>query len=244
MDYPIKHISASSLKKFQACPYSFKARYILKLQQPGNEHFAYGKSIHAAIELQIKMRKKYGKNLPTLAILKEYQRVAKREAATLDEDARDRFREMYLGGHTLTEQAYYKILELKPIDAEKYFKVDMGYKLPVLGYIDLLFEDGLMDTKTAAKAWDKAKVNSDYQFTIYNEAYKILYGEYPRTLGILLLDKKKAITDPKNSVYVQPVTRNGMHKEKLDLAVEELFEGMESNNYPRCMKPNCWACNL
>lgn len=242
MDYPIKHVSASSLKKFHTCPYSFKAKYILKMKQPSNEHFAYGKSIHSALELQIKMKKKYGKNLPLIAILKEYQRVAKREAETLDDSARDKFREMYLGGHNLTEQAYWKILELKPIDAEKYFKVDLGYKLPVLGYMDLLFEDGLMDSKTAAKAWDKSKIDSDFQFTIYNEAYKVMTGEYPKTLGILLLDKKKIFSDPQNSVYVQPVIRNGMHREKLDLAVEALFEGMETNNYPRCMKFNCWAC--
>lgn len=243
MEYPIKYISASSLKKFNTCPYSFKAKYILKMKQPSNEHFAYGKALHGALELQVKMKKKIGKNLPLDVILKQYQKLATIEAESLDFDAKNKFREMYLGGHNLVEQGYFKLIELKPIDAEKYFKVDIGYKLPVMGFMDLIFEDGLLDSKTAAKAWDKSKLDSDFQFTIYNEAYKVLYGEYPKRLGVLLFDKKKIFTDPNNSVYVQPVVRNGMHREKLDLAVEALFEGMESNNYPRCMKFNCWACN-
>lgn len=243
MKYPIQYISASSLKKFNTCAYSFKAKYILKMKQPGNEHFALGTSLHGALELQVKMKKRNGKNLPLNVILKQYQKLASREAESLDFDAKNSFRDMYLAGHNLVEQGYFKLIELNPIDAEKYFKVEVGYDLPIMGFMDLIFEDGLLDSKTAGKPWPKSKIDSDFQFTVYNEAYRVLYGQYPKRLGILLFDKKKALSDPKNSVYVQPVTRNGMHREKLDLAVEDLFRGINDNNYPRCMKPNCWACS-
>lgn len=242
--YPVKHLSASSIKLYHSCPFAFKAKYLLKMKQPGNEHFALGKALHGAVELQARFQIKHGKNLPLDAVLKQYQKLAQVEAAGLNKFALKAFREMYPWGHDLVEQYYYYLCKRPPIAVEQYFKVDMGYRIPILGYIDFIFEDdALRDTKTASKPWTKADLEGSIQFTIYYEAYRILYGNYPKTLGTIELDKTLIKTDPANAVREQLTFRNSRSKEKLDLMVNAVIDGMEQEKYPRCGKRGCWACS-
>lgn len=242
--YPVKHLSASSIKMYNSCPFSFKAKYILKMKQPGNEHFALGKALHGAVELQARFQIKHGKNLPLDAVLGQYQKLAKIEAAGLNKFALKAFREMYPWGHDLVEQYYYYLCKRPPVAVEQYFKVDMGYRIPILGYIDFIFEDdALRDTKTTSKPWTKADLEGSIQFTIYYEAYKILNGHYPKSIGTIELDKTLIKTDPANAVREQLTFRNSRSKEKLDIMVNNVIDGMEQEKYPRCGKRGCWACS-
>lgn len=243
-DFPVKHLSNSSIKQYLACPYAFKAKYILKMRQPNNEHFALGKAIHGAAELQARFQIKHGKNLPLDAVLKQYQKLASEEAATLNKYGLKALREMYPWGHDLVEQFYYYLCKRPPLEVEKYFKVDMGYELPILGYIDLIFpDDALRDTKTASKPWSKADLEGASQFTIYYEAYNIMYGHYPATIGTIELDKKLIKSDPANAIREQLTFRNSRSKEKLDIMINKVIKGMKEENYPRCGKSGCWACS-
>ena len=242
--FPVKHLSNSAIKQYLSCPFAFKAKYILKIKQPGNEHFALGKALHGAVEFQTRFRLKHGKNLPLQVVLESYQQKAKEEAASLNKHALKAFREMYPIGHDLVEQYYYYLIERPPVAVEQYFKVDMGYELPMLGYIDFIFEDdALRDTKTASKPWSKSDLENATQFTIYNEAYNILYGRYPKTIGTIELDKKLIKTDPANAIREQLTFRNARSKEKLDILVKTVIDGMKQEHYPRCGKLGCWACS-
>lgn len=242
--YPVKHLSASAIKQYHSCPFAFKCKYLLKMKQPGNEHFALGKAVHAAAEFQIRVKMKNGKNLPLQVVLETYQKEASKEAASLNKHALKAFREMYTVGHDLVEQYYYYLCKRPAVAVEKYFKVDMGYRLPILGYIDVIFEDdALRDVKTASKPWSKSDLDNHTQFTIYYEAYKILFGHYPKTLGTIELDKKLIKTDPANAVREQLTFRNAKSKEKLDILVNAVIDGMEQENYKRCGKRGCWACS-
>src|SRR5690606_1826499 len=118
------HLSNSAIKLYNNCPFAFKAKYILKVKQPSNEHFALGRAIHSAAEFQIRFNLKHGKNLPLQAVLECYQNEAKSEAAKLNKFAISEFRSMYPHGHDLVEQFYYYLCKRKPIATEQYFKVD------------------------------------------------------------------------------------------------------------------------
>lgn len=243
MEFPVKHLSASAIKMYQSCPFAFKAKYILKMQQPGNEHFALGKAIHAAAEFQARFRNKRGKNLPLSVVLETYQKKASEEAASLNKPALAALREMYPWGHDLVEQYYFYLCKRPPIEVEKYFKVDLGYRLPLLGYMDVIFEDdALRDVKTTSKPWSKSDLEGSIQFTIYYEAYKVLYGHYPKTLGTIELDKKLIKTDPANAIREQLTHRTAASREKLDIIVNKVIDGMEKQDYRRCGKRSCWAC--
>jgi len=132
-ELPVKHLSNSSIKLYIQCPFAFKAKYILKIKQPNNEHFALGKAIHGAAELQSRFRIKHGKNLPLEAVLKQYQKLAAEEASTLNKHGIKALRQMYEAGHDLVEQLYYYQCNRPPIAAGQYFKVDLGYEVALLG---------------------------------------------------------------------------------------------------------------
>lgn len=243
MELPVKHLSASAIKQYQSCPFAFKAKYILKIQQPSNEHFALGKAIHSAAEFQARFRNKHNKNLPLNVVLETYQKKSTEEAAGLNKPALDAFREMYPWGHDLVEQYYYYLVKRPPVAVEQMFKVDLGYRLPLLGFMDVIFEDhALRDVKTTSKPWSRSDLDNHLQFTIYYEAYKIKYGQYPNSLGTIELDKKLIKTDPANAVREQLTYRTSASREKLDLIVNMVIDGIEQENYRRCGKRSCWSC--
>ena len=244
-EFPVKQLSNSCVKTYIQCPFSWKAKYILKFKMPSNEHFALGKAVHSASEFQIRFNLKRDKNLPLHVVLEKYQEVAKAEAYKLNKYALKTFREMYPVGHDLVEQFYFYLVKRKPLVVEKYFKVDMGYGIPMIGYMDLIFPDhALRDTKTASKPWPKSKLENEMQFTIYNEAYKLEYGQYPNTLGTIELDKTIIKTDKsQNAIREQLTHRSESSKKKLDLVVEKMIKGVTDEDFRRCGKRSCWACS-
>lgn len=240
--YPVKHLSNSSIKLFSNCPFAFKTKYLMKFKQPSNEHFALGKSVHGAMEFQIRFRMKHSKDLPLQVLQDNYRKKMAEEATALKPKQIQALREMHESGFELVEQCYWWVKKNNPIATEKRFQLNFGYDLPILGYIDLLMPDGLLDAKTCSKPWPKSKLDNDVQLTIYNEAYHLLFDEWPKTLGILELDKKEVLTNPSNAARVVTTHRNSVHRDKLDMLVDAVLKGMRDNRYPRCNKKNCFAC--
>jgi RecB family exonuclease len=244
-DLPIKQLSNSAIKCYLNCPFAFKAKYILKMKMPSNEHFALGNAIHSAAEFQIRFNLKHNKNLPLGVVLETYQRVAQEQAFKLNKYAINEFRRMYSDGHDLVEQFYFYLCKRKPLETEKRFSVDMGYGIKMAGIIDLIFENhALRDTKTTSKPWTASKLKNEMQFTIYYEAYKILYGVYPKTLGTIELDKNIIKTDKSpNAIREQLTFRSSSDREKLDITVEKVLRGITDKKYPKCLKRSCWGCS-
>lgn len=245
MEYPVPHLSNSSIKTYLSCPHTFRVKHILKIKPPSNEHFALGKAIHSSAELQAKFRMRTGKNLPLQAILENYQKECKLESQLLNKWGIKALREMYVQGHDLTEQLYYYLVKRPPVAVEQYFKVDLGYDIPILGYIDVIFEDeALRDFKTASKPWSRSDLDNATQFTIYYEAYKKMYGGYPKSIGTIELDKTRIKTHQDQSAIREQLTyRDRSSMAKLDILVEKVCRGMKENKYPRCGKRSCFGCS-
>lgn len=184
------------------------------------------------------MSNKIKKNLPLDAILTHYQKETAKGAQELSGVSKEQLRRLYPVGHDLVEKLYFKMLELKPIGSEKRINyLDIGLPLPILGYIDLLFEDGFGETKTVSKWFTPADIDQMIQLTIYNEAYNTIYGRYPK---IRIIEANKKLGD----LRVSTVTRTQKHFEKLQIMVDEIVHALTRNEFPRCGKRNCWACNL
>lgn len=245
-EFPVKYLSNSAIKTYLQCPFAWKAKYILKMKMPSNEHFALGKAVHGAAELQSRFHIKHGKNLPLQVVLEQYQKLASEEAIKLNQYALKAFREMYPIGHDLVEQLYFYQCKRPPIAVEKHFLLDFGYGVKIKGFIDCIFEDdALRDYKTASKPWPKSKLDNELQFTIYNEAYNYLYGKYPKTIGTIELDKKIIQTDhSQNAIREQLTFRNQSSRERLDVTVKQVIEGIRNEKFRRCGKRSCWACSI
>lgn len=237
MQYPIKHVSASSIKCYNTCPYAFKAKYILKLKQPSNEHFAFGTGVHSTTELFMTIKNRSGKIPPLSAIMKHYQKTMKDEAEKLGPRQKDALREMYETGHDLSEKLYYKMIEWNTTDEALMFWADLGWPKKAFGFFDVPVPGGIKELKTTSSGWSKADRDSSIQFTIYNEAYYKIKGVWPK-MDLVELNKKTL------EIKETPIRRNSDSRMKLDLLVDKMFKGMDNDEYPRCEKRNCWACSL
>ena len=76
--------------------------------------------------------------------------------------------------------------------------------------MDLLADETVYEIKTAGKSMPQNAVNSNLQLLLYGWAYRVIFGEAPKQLGIINLVKTK---QPKIQVLI--TTLNGDKQEKL-----------------------------
>jgi CRISPR/Cas system-associated exonuclease Cas4 (RecB family) len=120
-------------------------------------------------------------------------------------------------GQQLIAAYYDQFHQLKPIEVEMEFRLpiidtntgEMASR-DVVGKMDLLADETVYEIKTAGKSMPVNAVNSNLQLLLYGWAYRVIYGEVPKQLGIINLVKTK---QPK--IQVLTTKLNGDKQEKL-----------------------------
>ena len=120
-------------------------------------------------------------------------------------------------GEELVALYYDEFHQLEPIEVEMEFRLpiidtntgDVASR-DVVGKMDLLADGTVYDIKTAGKSMPQNAVNSNLQLLLYGWAYRVIYGESPKQLGIINLIKTK---QPKIQVLITKL--NGDKQEKL-----------------------------
>ncbi len=83
-------------------------------------------------------------------------------------------------------KTYHELIapKIQPVSVEKEFLINVyGLKYPLLGYIDLVDDDGyIIDHKVAKRSWPKNQEHKDLQLTAYSLAYKRLKGKCEKGL--------------------------------------------------------------
>lgn len=233
MSLPVKHLSNSSIKQWHQCQFAWKKKYVDKVKQPSAYYFALGRSIHAALEEYGRM--KIMREEPDRDyLLKVYQQTALKESVGLPIRDLAQLRAEYPMGHDLVEVALDYLANKDIVNVEEEFLVDLGWGIPIKGFIDVTFAgDHVSDYKTASKPWPKKKLQEDMQFTIYYAAYHELYGVYPK-LSVIELDKKKKVA--RETV----ILRTPRQIEQVKKTVQEMLEELKTGVYKRCGK--CDMC--
>lgn len=173
------HISYSELKEWANCPWKHKLNYIERINPfIGNEHTAFGTSLHTVCENIVQEKEVDFKALFQEEFLNNLQKL--KEANSNYEFQQKLITEMREQGEKLVDyvlpalKQYFGAFELVSIE-EKLFEpikdVDYDFK----GFIDLVIKtkDGIhhvIDWKTCSWGWD-ARRKSDkittYQLTLY-----------------------------------------------------------------------------
>lgn len=232
-ELPIKHLSNSSIKQWGACQFAWKKKYVDHVQPPKAYYFAFGRAVHAALE-EFGRQKIMREEIDLDHILEVYQQEALKESVGLPIRDLAQFRAEYPAGHDLVEKAVEFLSSKDVVNVEEEFLVDLGWGIPIKGFIDVIFAgDHVSDYKTASKPWPKKKLQEDPQFTIYYAAYHQLYGVYPK-LSVMELDKKKKV------VRETEILRTPLHIEKVKKTVQEMLKELETGVYKRCGK--CEIC--
>ena len=82
---------------------------------------------------------------------------------------------------------------IQPLAVEQKFLIDTGAtKLPLMGYIDLIDDQGIIiDHKTSKRSYAKDAAEGDLQLTAYSLAYRTLYGEPENGVRLDVMVKNK-----------------------------------------------------
>ena len=182
--YPRDHVSASQINVYLMCPLKYRYSYVDQLPRPFKSvDLALGSAFHAAVEWWHKHRK--NRSSP------DAEDVSRILAADLLAQAEETLR--FKAGKTLEDAinlgkqlvaTYVKEYQGKTVlNTEVAFRVPMvdletgeELEMPLVGYFDLLEEnDTVVETKTAARAYDHLTILNHLQLTAYGYAYRVLH---------------------------------------------------------------------
>lgn len=195
--YKGRVLSHSSISTYRACPLKWKFRYVDKVPDKPRSFFSFGKSVHAGLEFLFE----------------------KREARPTLNDMLDHFRAQWLReGYESPAQEKWFYQEGERIlrgffakhgaDNSNVLEVELKFTIsvegvPVTGYIDRVDNTprgglAIVDYKTG-KAFDKSRVRSDPQLTLYQIACAKLFGKPVESVTLYHLNSLSPMTVPAHS---------------------------------------------
>jgi len=147
-----KHLSYSSLSKFETCPRCWWLGYVKNIWPPKNENLIFGKKIHEATYKFIKTGEQ---PLDTI----QYTST---------------FKKLYPNPTFVAIEQEFLVPFINPLTKEE-------LPVPIKGYIDWVDESGwLHDIKTSSRPYARNRVDDDKQLTLYAYAYRRLFGKEER----------------------------------------------------------------
>lgn len=185
----IKHLSPSSLNLYAANPSLWTGRYLLGWKDEFGVAAQRGTAVEAGLDLWLFKRNLGDAIAKALATFAE---ITQGEASDEHETERANIAPM------LTQAA--GALASAPIPVGRQMRVEHyvnGVEVPVLGFIDYLFEDYLLDLKTTKACPSSIKADHARQVALYSEAKKkpakVLYVTAKKSALYDLTDNEAAL---------------------------------------------------
>jgi putative RecB family exonuclease len=196
--YKGRVLSHSSISMYRACPQRWKFRYIDKVPEKSRSQFSFGKSVHTAMEF---LFSRIGQAWPSLdEVLAHYQLKWLREGYESPVQERWFFQE----GERIIRGFYAKHLkDMTQVERIEYkFTMDVE-GVPVMGYIDRIDRTprgglAILDYKTG-KAFDKSRVRTDPQLTLYQMAAEQAFGAPVESVTLYHMNSLTPLTVPAHS---------------------------------------------
>jgi RecB family exonuclease len=192
------HFSMTQLNSYLDCPYRYYLGYIEKLPwEKLPSAVAFGSSIHRAIERFNRTLLDGGMDEETIITVFEEQfkvEAARDKIEFKDKDEKDELLEKGKGLILLYHQQFSCI---KPQSIERTFRLPIldpatGLFVPtrdILGVIDLVAEDEIIEIKTTGKSMTQKESDSSLQLTLYSWAYRLIRGREEKAIKTVNLVK-------------------------------------------------------
>lgn len=171
----VDHLSASSIKTFEQCPYKYYAVY--ELCVPDSEphpNTNLGSAVHRAFERACKSRIASVDSPESDPFVHKAAVCAEFKVTFSCQRDFDKLVKIGLEWGYLSDVSKTKGVELK-------FEFTLGSGMPVTGYIDRIDVDGenctVFDLKTGKRDMKDSELKEDWQARIYNVADRKLYPE-------------------------------------------------------------------
>lgn len=243
------HYSASQVDMFSRCPQQWYRRYVCGDKRPPGIALILGTAVHEGVGANMLQKVESHEDLAASDVEEVTAEAFDGEAKggvelNPDEVAQGEQGKVALGNakdmavrlaglHTDRVAPKYQ-----PTHVEQVVNVPVTETHDMLGYIDLITDDGaVLDTKTASKSLTQNDADKSTQLTFYSAAAPALIGRRPSLLALDVLVKTKT---PK---YVQvATTRDDRDYEILGRRIEVMATQIEAGIFPPAL-PTAWWCN-
>lgn len=230
----LPRLSASKIKTFTACPRQYWYRYI-KRDESRHIAAAMGSAVHTSIDRTYRAWKEDKPADPATFYTQGWY--SELEKSGIPDDNK-----VYKEGLGIVQRYDWK--RRTPEKGEVEFILPFPDRhspmCEIHGYIDQIYDWGLVDLKTNKRKPDELVLNHDLQFIIYSWAYLQLYGEKPNHVFWYHLRTNEDIpVDAFSRAKVEYATR------KIDALLEEqyqqanddenMFTWFDKNIGPACM---------
>lgn len=152
-----EYLSCSSISMYEHCPRKYYYRYMLGIKTPPTPPLFFGSSIDSALNFHFGEKCK-GVIPPRTAVYASFYEAFDKGKGDVKWDNKVDANTLYKSGPPVLDaylNEFDKITNPTDIQTEALIKIDNGGFLK--GYLDILEEDAIVDTKTAAKKWETGK---------------------------------------------------------------------------------------
>jgi len=245
----IEHLSYSSISTYLMCPRSWRFHYLDKVQTPTSPALVFGSAFHNALEEYVELMAKPNDCASPLVSFWQHHWTAQleRNAECGIEWNSDTPEEMCnLGVRMFSDEDIVALVDsLEPLVIEDQVQIERkvtltvpGVPIPVIGYIDLIEQDGVpADFKTSARSWSQSQADSEMQPTFYLAALNQSSFEMPGlNFRHYVFVKNKT---PK--VQIWESTRTIQDLFWLFGLISDVWKGIEAEVFPP--NPGTWKCS-
>lgn len=236
----IDHLSYSSISTFLECPENWRRKYILKEPTKSSPALVFGSAFHGSVEAAVTP----GNQIPILDLWSaNWAKAIENETVFWGADTPEQhFNE---GARLLSHKTVLDAIAGIKVGVDESGpkierKVELrvpGVPIPVIGYIDLILEDGTpADLKTSKASWPEAKASDSLQGLFYlaalNQAGIKTSGKFTHYVFVKTKEPK-----------VQVLENIHGNKELFFLfeIIKRVWKSIETENFP--INPTGWMCS-
>ncbi len=225
----IEHLSYSSVTTYMKCPQQWRLKYIEKVDQEKSDALVFGSAIHRAISLGIK--DELQPSLYWSTSLEQIQAEQKFELSA----------ELVNLGETMLTTGMYTFADLLSQQIQgidKKVKLELpGIVLPVVGYVDLITENAVIDFKTSKRKWSQVQADKSLQPTFYLAALnQIGTVQLPAKFTYIILTKTKV-----PQVQIIETERTAQDVFRLFDLIASVWDAIKKEVFPPTDPSNWWC---
>lgn len=241
--YCVQHLSHSSVTTYTSCARSWKYSYLQKVKTPSAPALMFGSAFHDAVEgYLVDLDMCEGKDITPLTERWRHAWGAQvSEAGEVDWGVSTEKEFLNLGLKMLKRQGIVAAIEdimlfggddvpiADVVERKVEFTVP-GVPVPVIGYIDVIDEDGVpIDLKTASRAWNAGREHDELQPAFYIAALDQGGWEHnPKSLFRYYIFTKTKSPE----VYVLETSRSRADIQWCFGLIQDVWDGIENEIFP------------
>lgn len=243
---PPEFISFSQLNKFYNCPVCWFMDYMVEGERvPPNEYMIWGSAIHHALDVNFKQKITSRRDMDTDSLVDLfrtyfYDAIYKKKCSRMVNQSGVELLATQ-GERTLYQFMTQMAPNIMPQHSEMKFMTQLkSIPVKILGYIDLIDEDGVIwDWKCAGtstwRGWTQKKVDSTAQLTFYSLAFRKEFGVKEAGVGIQVIARLKERT---KFITLKSQRDDGQILGLLQ-ALDHMRKCIDTGSFPPNLASNC-----